>query len=875
MVACMIVHKTEGEKVATDTDTNPQVTVFATIASAWPLLSPVDRTNFWEFAAAEAQNYKVPVGPRRHDGVFDGLSSAIVSLGNRATSKKSAIVGLPLATKRLSANELQRGLLRHRDRLLNEPDAQRFLLASFCRWVQLSRRDALVASLEALQCPHDEVGNLKGKIPGHDEESARAALLPLAQVVDARDLALVCYALAINAPAWRPLLACTTPLMDVIARQRESDDRPVARGDVSAAMPQLKAEEPSINPPVAANEVGDALLSQTAVNLPFGPEDLRTLEHDFRDLQQMLENAVVAMDQAQLPDLVPVLRHWASVNSQFEKACLNTSEATKSLDKLRSFVRQKQEMSLLRPLLERLTAVGHKSDPTYTAHLPVVADAKHARLLLDEEQFEQLQKILPALRSVEVLVRCGGELQEAEAALHDEVVRNAYGSLLAIGLQRGRIVFENSQVLSPSNEQETSSSAGVVVEPLGEASALSIEAEQTVARADQPQGQPLPAPEIEHSEFPEISPQTSDDEISGLKGRAAQASEEDSLAFACVPDGAAVPEVASEQTALPATLESEEPAAAVNAPLPYKAEFSEFKRSAWVDPRGIVRAAPWVNPEFGIRMSDLALDSWDRGSQAKAYLCAKVSDQLSQLNVADLTAADRLLDHPLEIASLRDPLRASRLRMEMQTGVNASPTLALAVTLEAVAPTGPVTWSHEEAQHLCQRAGLRSSALVTVLCFTLTAWSSAEDPISLIRTLADTTPADPAQLTRKYLTAQAELQRVVAAQWNAAGGRITQNHTKKIWTSFIRNHVAPLRDALAPLKAQGSIPQLSPAKARSEIEALAKAFAAMMKDGDVRKGDLTAAQSGAYQIVAAIERVVDAKSLLKSLAGKKALGTKV
>lgn len=185
--------------------TGPQEMGSATINSAWTFLRPEDCANYWAFAASDAQNYKAPKGPRRHDDVFDGLSAAIHKLGNRAPSRKSVIVGLPLAAKRLSADELQRGLLRLRERLLIEPGAQPFLTRAFCRWVQLSCRDALIASLEALQCGHDEVGNLVGEIPEHDGESAERAVMPLSQYLDARDLALVCYALAMNA---RPGALC-------------------------------------------------------------------------------------------------------------------------------------------------------------------------------------------------------------------------------------------------------------------------------------------------------------------------------------------------------------------------------------------------------------------------------------------------------------------------------------------------------------------------------------------------------------------------------------------------------------------------------------------------------------------------------------------
>ena len=851
--------------------TGPQEMGSATINSAWTFLRPEDCANYWAFAASDAQNYKAPKGPRRHDDVFDGLSAAIHKLGNRAPSRKSVIVGLPLAAKRLSADELQRGLLRLRERLLIEPGAQPFLTRAFCRWVQLSCRDALIASLEALQCGHDEVGNLVGEIPEHDGESAERAVMPLSQYLDARDLALVCYALAMNAPAWRPLLSCVAPLMEITARQPEKAEPPIVEEGSGPVTPTPLAEDPPSDLPPPLNEVTAAAPSENQTPLSFGPEDFQALEQEFRDLQRLFEDAVSAMTQERLPELDALSRRWVGLHARFSAVRLCLKTETDSLSELRDLLRKKQDMSSLHPTFERLLRVAHKSDPGYTAHHPVIGDAELALALLKDGQTEQLQRLMPGLRSVDALVRCGGELEEAEAAAHDDVVRAAYGSLLAIALQRGRMIFAEVPALPPATVQDARSAADATSDAAMNTPALSVKAQPSPKEAVADSVEPLaPSTSAPDALMPTPGhPAASDCSVSVSDPNPQEPSHEDVVAMVAETDAVKRQEPPYPTTAAPPLTSSEGTAVEIEDPLPYTATFADFKKSTWVDPHGGVRTAPWVEPAFYNRVAENALQAWKGGELAKAYLCAKVSDPASQLNVADLAAADRLLDRPIEMASLRDPLRATRLRMALQGQAQAIPTLAVAVTLEALAPTEPVTWSLEEAQQLCETAGFRSPALVSVLSFTLTAWSSAGDPLSLVRTLAEATPVDPTQLAQKCRDAQVELQRVVATQWNAAGGRITQNHSKKVWTNFVRNHVAPLRDSLAPIKEERERPPLAADKARSKIEALGKAFAAMMKDGEVRKGDLSAAQSGAYQIVAAIERVVDAKSRLRSVTTKK------
>lgn len=853
--------------------TGPQDMRPATINSAWSLLCPEDRANYWKFAASDAQTYKAPQGPRRHDDVFDGLSAAINKLGNRLPSRKSVIVGLPLVTKRLSADELQRGLLRLREKLLIEPDAQHFLTRAFCRWVQISLRDVLIASLEVLQCRHDEVGNLIGEIPEHDDESAQRFLMPLAQYLSARDLTLVCYALAMNAPAWHPLLSCVAPLLEISARKFENAEPHIVEEGNGPVMPPPPAEDQQRDLPQPLNKVTDeaaaATPSENEILLSFGFEDFQALEQEFRDLQRGLEEAVSAMTQERLPKLDPLFRRWAGLHARFSTVRLFLKTETDSFSELRDLLLKKQEMLSLRPTFERLLRVAHKSNSGYTAHYPVIADAECALTLLKDMQTEQLQRLLPGLQSVDALVRCGQELEEAEAAAHDDVVRASYGSLLAIALQRGRMIFVDVPAFSQANLEVASLAENATSDAVMTTQALPVKAQSSPkeamttpveALAPSTSAPEAPTPTWAHSAASDCSASVSEPDPQEPENAVDRGAEN---------DGVKRRETSALKAAAPPLATSEGKSAEIEDSLPYTATFADFKKLTWVDPHGGVRTAPWVEPEFYNRIAENALKAWQGGELAKAYLCAKVSDPASQLNVSDLAAADRLLDRPIEMASLRDPLRATRLRMALQGQAQVTPTLAVAVTLEALAPTGPVTWSLEEAQQLCETVGFRSLALVSVLSFTLTAWSSAGDPLSLVRTLAEAAPVDPKQLEQKCRNAQVELQRVVATQWNAAGGRITQNHSKKVWTSFVRDHVAPLRDALAPIKAERDHPPLAADKARSEIEALGKAFTALMKDAGVRKGDLSAAQSGAYQIVEAIERVVDAKSRLRSVTAKK------
>jgi hypothetical protein len=862
-------------KVSGDND-GAQPQKYASIQDVWVLVRPVDRATFWEFAAAEAQNHKATKGPRRSDDLYADLSAAIYDVDHKPAQRKSSVVGLPRATKRLSASDLQKAVRRLRDKLLQQPLAEGFLINSFCRWVQLSRTQVLVACLSALKCGHDEVGNLKGEIPAHSGQSSCNAVLPLAESIDPYDLALVCCALALNNYRWAPLWSCVNPLLAASAvrsasgaiEPTEDSKRPaVERAASTADMPmQAHAPETPTYPP--ANQARNEPESQQTMSQPDTPGsaepnpisdglcDLNGLCQRLKSLGDRLVEASLLMNQGILPEASSIATEWQELTKLVAAACDVLQISTNDVKELQHVADKRSSLSSRAPMLHRLLSLRHRSDAGYNAHASVVSDAREALELLQSSRDTELERLLPGLEAVDSLVRADGELNEVEAAQHDETVRKAYGGLLAVTLQRGKLTYD----LAESHPATPLPSVKSVVAALDDTKTL--DAANTGGSA--PSERAAPAPTVNDEIAPSNAPLNEQ-------------------APAALPANEAPTERGDEGTPPPTEAESLSSSTAKPVPtdertvsgtedlqvgqvssLPFTPTFEAFRRLTWIGTTGSVQLAPWRAESFRSDLRVAAHKAWGRGEIGMAYLFATTGGEQQSPFYSDINAADALVERPLELPTLRSVERTARLRAALDGSQQDDPTLALALTMESVAPTFPTAWSLEDVEVLTQRAGLRSPALQPVLSFMLTGWSSTGDPLTLIRNFIKDAPADAAGLSQQLKSAQADLQQVVATLWNAAGGRIQRTHCKKAWTSFVRDHVAPLRDALAPTKPQGNFVESTAQHAELQIAALGKAFSNIMNDGGVRHADLTAAQSAAYQIVAAIQKVVDYKRQLES-----------
>ncbi len=908
---------------SSDSDPRGKVQVFQ---RAWDILSIEDRTHYWDFAVGELQNIRAPKGPPRAElSSYDALCAAVHELDGRAQNK-TGILGLPRTTKRLSGDELQKAIRRLKDRLIGNEYAQSFLIQVLSRWVQLAKLPALLGCLDALGCSHDEVGNRVGALPIVDEQIAIASITPVANKLGFYDVMVVCAALSANHHGWEPVWAVTQALKQGIPERQEpqlKEGGPVSQQQLTpTSLPDTRIELSSRPPQPDA-----PLMHPISAPLEAARITLEQLGESLRAALGDVENGLVPRPE----QLVIDLQH---LDQWIENANVSLGMKTREFAAIQTVLQLEDSKFHNRLALQRLTCVRHASDSNYDAHEPAMRDVHRALGLLERGQFEEAQSLIHPLLSLLALIEHAEDIDDEAAARHDDAIRRTYGARLAISAHRGSLrIYSNDapqngseKHAAPAHEEinltnlntqrtRASSMGAIAGETLtGVQVALPATCDPSELGGTFEQGNPPPrttpgdlseaahrlaaaleaSPSIGSTMHQTLTPSLA------LAGPATQhpvevikipSNEilkppepiEGAKAFAILN---LTPEMQASKPASRAAPQTASPPAtptavrvAAQPKLPFAQSLSDFKALAWINTRGCVDVAPWTSNGFEEKLHDAAIRAWAQGRFGLSYLfsvaMAGQGKALKAVCLDDLAQANRLLENPADLAVQRDSQRTLRVRdLLVQSGKAQESSAAISLVLEALAPSHPVTWSADEARTLCRNVGIEYSQLETAIVFLLTGWSSAGDPLGMIRAHLKDAKPDPQMLEANLAAAQANLQRLIATLWNAAGGRIVHTHCKKAWMSFIREQVAPLRDALAPQGNQKRLPELSSSQAFLKITDMGRAFQTIMNDGGVRHGDRSAAQAAAEQIVTAIEKVVDIKTQ-RDAAGRRQVGSMV
>lgn len=220
------------------------------LKSLLKLSTPPYATDFWKFAASEVK--KLSHHPREHLR----LCAAIQEL-DRHGQRPHPLTSLPRVARRLSAPDVQKAVLRFKERLLATADGADFVISAFCRWVQSTCKPTLLAVLHAVNCPCDENGTLKGPVPSITPSEATAAILPLLEQFEAEELALVCGALVLSGRplggAWDCLAECHDSLLssldshDLFAAQCTEISRPLPKL-LDSVEQELDSREAQVSP---------------------------------------------------------------------------------------------------------------------------------------------------------------------------------------------------------------------------------------------------------------------------------------------------------------------------------------------------------------------------------------------------------------------------------------------------------------------------------------------------------------------------------------------------------------------------------------------------------------------------------------------------
>lgn len=814
------------------------------LQTVWRLLEEEEQSEFWKYACQYARQLS------HSTVVFKRLCAALkeAESGRPGVRPNNALVGV---VRPLSADELRLGVGRLKSRLLDQPNAQLFLVSAFCNWIQDSHRAALNAVLDAVKCPHDERGSLKGAVPHFSPEAALHEIRALLAVHSLHTLVLVCGGLMLNDRQWAGLAPTFEALQDI----KVPSVRDVAVAQMSSTEPSHSEGGSTFDPPKCQ---------------PVTTEALRAIREGLDLLGQHLDAALAETTAYRVPDLSAAIECWGAVCRQHIEAERALGVSSASVVDLEAALSHQSEVARAAADLAQCRSIIHEADPNFLGC--AVIREKCDALERTAESGEALDS--PALRSVAALlqlVEYGDEVDDEEAIRLQIEIEGLFGRSVAVAALRGKLAFATL----------TSGPIEVDIESVGPTTEVA-QNDESKSGAHSPSAPPSSVPELT-SPAREAEPGTDGLVVAmpnsaerSAEARAAEPSSVESESTEVSPDALHqqldAPKVVCdvdrheplepclavvEHTATPATIDAE-----VNVASEYES-FTNFCSGHWVDASGAVGPAPWKTEGFVAALSQRSAEAWERGQAAIAYLFARGVVAVAgtdPLGIDDLASADRLLSDPESHSAGIDTGRVDRLRSCIANAAACGkPNIGLALMLEALRPTHPCSFTLPEIEVLIDRASYNDPALNEVVRFLLQGWSAELNPLSALRTRLLNAPEESIEgLEASLRSAQEALRTQIATLWSAAGGKIQRTHCRTAWTKFIETEVVRLRDELAPSDSEASVRvKLSPNRIRERVIALGRAFKRIMDSEQVRHRDRSVAEAAAQQIVGSVEEVAD------------------
>ncbi len=821
------------------------------IRTVWQLLTVEEQADFWKYAIQYARNLN-------HDTeAFRKLCAAIWDaesnkLGGRPTR---AIRG---AVRLLSYEDLRLRIARLKGRLLDQPNAQTFLIGVFCCWVQDCRREALNAVLDAVSCPRDERGTLKGEVPSFEPSDALRDICALIPIYTAQTLALVCGALMLNRDLWSGLSEAFKALPNLEVPSMSGT--PPMQTPSSDVLKQVEA--PTCKPLI----VRDATRVVTI-------ETLKAIRDGLDLLGQHLTAASADILVDKVPDLQATIDCWSSVRMKHGEAEQMLGVLSPRVGDLEAALARQSELARVTSDLVCCHSIVHVADLSFAGCAVIRAKCEELIAIVEARQAPDPISVR-AVSALLRLVQSGDDLDDDQATRFQDEIEELFGKSVATAALRGKLRFgttisRDDKVAEALAEVELTSVASDSVRVIEEQypSLLDGKRNEAASEAAASFGM-ISAPAVESSN---ASAERVPVEISLARFDTVEASETQPIdgGINHAPLVEAVLEVREKASATAEPIISSPTGIAVKPTLDY-VPFTGFCKTHWVDETGQVVLAPWIVDEFASTLSDRAQEAWELGNAAIAYIFARgvvAAGGADPLGVNDLANADSLLSDPQSQVAGIDSQRSQRLRACVANpNATDKPNIGLALMLEALRPTHPCSFTPPEVESLVSLASFNDPALGEVAKFLLDGWSAQLNPLSFLRARLLDIPEESIDVLEEVLrTAQDLLRTRVATLWSAAGGRIQRTHCRAAWTKFIQSEVVPLRDELAPpdLRASSKV-RWTPDHIRERVIALGRSFKRIMDTEDVRRQDRSAAEGAAQQIVEAVEVVSDALQRLEA-----------
>ncbi|MEI6028565.1 MAG: hypothetical protein WCT47_17935 [Betaproteobacteria bacterium] len=813
----------------------------------WRLVSAEEQTDYWKYAGQHARdlNHETPVYRRLCVAIRD---AELNKSGGRPTR---VIRG---AVRPLSSDELRLGVARLKGRLLEQPNAQAFLIRAFCSWIQDSRGEALNAVLDAVGCPHDERGTLKGEVPQFAPGDALRDICALTPIHSAHTLALVCGALMLNNDLWIGLSAAFKALPGL-------------------EVPSMSSAPPMQTPSSDVPEHVEPSTSDPLIVRPVTIEVLKGIRDGLDLLGQHLAAASADISADKVPDLQAAIDCWSSVRKQHGEAEQQLGISSPRVGDLEAALARQSELHLVTSALVRCRSIVHVADSSFAGCAVIRAKCDELMVVAEARQAPNPASV-GAVSALLRLIQSGNDLDDEQATHLQLEVEELFGKSVATAALRGKLRLE-----VPISRDGKAAEATAEVE----VACASSEATQVIEEQ-----LPSPSNGKQYMEPSEMPPS-----VGGIVTIAARSDDapreralsKDSLwrtdpeeAARTLPAGSstnqvhsveAAPEASPKATAMSEPIVPRPAGSAAKVAVDYE-PFSSFCKTHWVDEAGQVVFASWMTEGFATALSARAQEAWDLGNAAIAYLFARgvvAAGGSDPLGVNDLANADGLLSDPQSQVAGVDSQRSERLRASVACpNATGTPNIGLALMLEALRPTHPCSFTPQEVEALVGLASFNDPAFGEVTRFLLDGWSAQLNPLSSLRArLLDAPEESMEDLEAALRSAQDLLRTQVATLWSAAGGKIQRTHCRTAWTKFIQSEVVPLRDELAPSdpRASSKIKWTSD-RIRERVIELGRSFKRIMDTDQVRRQDRSSAAGAAQQIVEAIEVVSDALRRLEA-----------
>lgn len=813
----------------------------------WRLLTVEEQTEFWKYAGQNARELN-------HDtAVYRKLCAAIRDAeSNRPRNHSTRVIRG--AVRPLSSDDLRLGIARLKGRLLDQPNARTFLIGAFCRWVQDSRREALNAVLDAVNCPRDKRGQLKGDVPPFAPSDALRDICALTPIHTAHTLALVCGALMLNHDLWSGLSAAFDALPNL-------------------KMPSMSSARPTQTPSSDVTEPVEITTSDSPIVRTVTIEALKAIRDGLDLLGQHLSAASADISADKVPDLQAAIDCWSSVSKQHGEAEQLLGVSSPRIGDLEAALTRQFELAFVTSELIRCRSIVHVADSSFAGCVVIRAKCDELMTIVEARQTPNPTWVR-AVSALLRLVQSGNDLDDDQATLLQAEVEDIFGKSVATAVLRGKLRFETpisrddnvAEALTEAEVMSASSNSAQVIEELPTSL---LDDKQNVTSSGTPLSLGMIAAPATGSSDAQVGRAPVGASLSRTDAMDATETRPAKEGANHVPSVEVAPE-ASEKTS--ATLEPIIPSPTVTSAesIPDYVPFTVFCKTHWVDEAGQVVLAPWTAERFASELSARVQEAWELGDAAIAYLCARgvfAVDGSDPLGLTDLAAADSLLSDPQSQIAGIDSQRSERLRACVATpNATGKPNIGLALMLEALRPTHSCSFTPPEVESLVGLASFNDPALGEVTKFLLDGWSAQINPLSSLRTRLLDAPEESMEVLEVALRSAQDLLRTqVATLWSAAGGKIQRTHCRAAWTKFIQSHVVPLRDELAPPDPSAS-PRVkwTPDRIRERVIELGRSFKRIMDTEDVRRKDRSAADGAAQQIVEAVEVVSDALQRLEA-----------